>query len=72
MANLENLFQGRAPNPLMNQTANPFIKPQAHKNEDSCQSVILDHLTMERANMPQKKNKKSKTVVANKRVSKEW
>lgn len=55
----------------MNQTANPFIKPQAHK-EDNFQSVILDHLTMERADMPQKKNKKSKTVATHKRVSKEW
>jgi hypothetical protein len=69
---LENLFQGRTPNPLFNApNSNDFNKPQIH-NEDMCQSMILDHLTLERANMPQKKNKKSKTVASHKRLSKEW
>ena len=36
------------------------------------ESVVLDHVTYERARLPAKKNKKSKTVLFNKRVSKEW
>lgn len=69
VALLENLFQGRPPAPFSN---NPGPLSTNKKPEKIVDSINLEHITFDRAILPQKKNKKSKTIAFVKRMSKEW